>query len=63
MVLTLFGAQWRIVELSSERPVVDLRTCTGEPVEHLESGDPQLIGYLRTAQGLSDRTDGRREPK
>jgi hypothetical protein len=46
----LFGAQWRIVELSSERAVVDLCTCTGELVERSESDDPTLISYLRTAQ-------------
>jgi hypothetical protein len=46
----LFGAQWRIVELSSERAVVDLCTCAGEPVERWESDDPTLISYLRTAQ-------------
>ena len=45
----LFGAQWRIVDLSGERAVVDLCTCTGEPVERLESDDPALIGYLRSA--------------
>ena len=41
--------QWRIVDLSGERAVVDLCTCTGEPVERLESDDPALIGYLRSA--------------
>jgi hypothetical protein len=46
----LFGAQWRIVDLSSERAVVDLCTCTGELVERLESEDPALISYVRTAQ-------------
>jgi hypothetical protein len=46
----LFGAQWRIVELSSERAVVDLCTCTGQPVERLESDDAAVIGYVRTAQ-------------
>jgi hypothetical protein len=46
----LFGAQWRTVELSGERAVVDLCTCTGEPVERLESEDPAVIGYVRTAQ-------------
>jgi hypothetical protein len=45
----LFGAQWRIVELSRERAVVDLCTCTGEPVERMESEDPAVIGYVRTA--------------
>jgi hypothetical protein len=46
----LFGAQWRIVELSSERAVVDLCTCTGQPVERLESDDAAVIGYVRPAQ-------------
>jgi hypothetical protein len=50
----LFGAQLRIVELTEERAVVELCACTGEPVERLESDDPGLIGYLRTAQGESD---------
>jgi hypothetical protein len=46
----LSGAQWRIVELSSERTVVDLCTCTGEPLERLESDGPGLISYVRTTQ-------------
>jgi hypothetical protein len=45
----LFGAQWRIVDLSGERAVVDLCTCTGELVERLESDDPALIRYLRSS--------------
>jgi hypothetical protein len=45
----LFGAQWRIADLSGERAVVDLCTCTGELVERLESDDPALIRYLRSA--------------
>jgi hypothetical protein len=44
-----FGAQWRIVDLSGERAVVDLCTCTGELVERLQSDDPALIRYLRSA--------------
>ena len=39
----LFGAQWRIADLSGESAVVDLCTCTGELVERLESDDPALI--------------------
>jgi hypothetical protein len=50
----LFGAQWRIVELTGERAVVELCACTGEPVERLECDDPGLIGYLRTARGEPD---------
>ncbi|HEY7621534.1 MAG TPA: hypothetical protein VH834_17275 [Solirubrobacteraceae bacterium] len=45
----LFGAQWRVVDLSHERVVVDLCTCAGEAVERLESDDPALVSYVRTA--------------
>jgi hypothetical protein len=44
----LFGAQWRVVQLSDEHAVVDLCTCTGEPVGRLRSTDPALIDYLRS---------------
>jgi hypothetical protein len=44
----LFGAYWRVVDLSDERAVVDLCTCTGELVERLESDDRALISYVRT---------------
>ena len=46
----LFGAQWRIVDLSRESAVVDLCSCTGEVVERLESDDPTLIRHLRSAR-------------
>ena len=41
------GAVWRAVHVSDEYAIVDLCTCTGEPVDRLESGDPALIGFLR----------------
>ena len=50
----LFGAQWRVVHLSDEQAVVDLCTCTGEPVERIQSDDPVLIAYLRAAQPYPD---------
>lgn len=43
------GAYWRVVDISSEHAVVGMCTCTGEPMERVESGDPDVIGYLRTA--------------
>jgi hypothetical protein len=43
----LFGADWRVVDLSDELVVVDLCACTGEPVERRHSDDPVLIGYVR----------------
>ncbi len=45
----LSGAHWRVVDISNDRTVVDLCTCTGEPMERVESADPAVIGYLRTA--------------
>ena len=44
----LSGAHWRVVYLSDERAIVDLCECTGEVVERRESGDPELIGYVRS---------------
>jgi hypothetical protein len=41
------GATWRAVHVSDGHAVVDLCTCTGEPVERLESDDPELVRFLR----------------
>jgi hypothetical protein len=41
------GAAWRAVHVSDYKAIVDLCTCTGEPVERIESDDPELIEYLR----------------
>jgi hypothetical protein len=41
------GAEWRVLHLSDDAAIVDLCTCYGEPVERLESRDPELIGFLR----------------
>jgi len=45
-----FGANWRVLEVSSDRVVVDLCACTGELVERVECGDAAVIEYLRTAR-------------
>lgn len=45
----LSGAQWRVVDISAKHALVDMCACTGEPMERVESGDPSVIGYLRTA--------------
>jgi hypothetical protein len=50
----LSGAHWRVVDISSERAVVDMCTCMGEPMERVESDDPAVIGYLRTAHSELD---------
>ncbi|HTU97436.1 MAG TPA: hypothetical protein VMF14_16435 [Solirubrobacteraceae bacterium] len=45
----LFGATWRIVELSDERVLLDMCACTGQLVERRASADPALIDYVRAA--------------
>jgi hypothetical protein len=50
----LFGAHWRVVDISNEQAVVDLCTCMGEPLERLQTNDPAVIGYLRTAHSDLD---------
>jgi hypothetical protein len=41
------GADWRALEISDERAVLELRTCYGEPVEMVESRDRGLIERIR----------------
>ena len=41
------GAEWRVVHVSDEHVLLDLCTCTGEPVDRLESSDPDLISFVR----------------
>ena len=50
----LSGAHWRVLDISAERVVVDLCTCMGEPVDRVESDDPEVIAYLRTARSALD---------
>ncbi len=45
------GAQWRTLELSDERAVVELCTCYGEPVDVVESGTAEVIAYVRDHDG------------
>jgi hypothetical protein len=54
---TTSGAHWRVVDISSQRVVVDLCACTGEPMERVESENPAVIGYLRTAPSHTDQGD------
>jgi hypothetical protein len=48
------GAHWRVVDISRDHAVVDMCSCTGEPMERVESDDPAVIGYLRTAHSELD---------
>jgi hypothetical protein len=40
------GAQWRVRSLTATEAVVDLCACTGERVDELRSGDPELLREL-----------------
>jgi hypothetical protein len=40
------GALWRLQSLSGAEAVVDLCACTGERMDVLRSGDPELLAYL-----------------
>lgn len=44
----VFGATWRLVEISDCRAVVDLCQCTGELVERRGASDPMVVEYLRS---------------
>jgi hypothetical protein len=41
------GAVWRTLHLSDRKAIVELCSCQGEPVDRLESDDPELIRFLR----------------
>jgi hypothetical protein len=41
------GAVWRSLHLSDELVIVELCTCHGEPVDRLESTDPETIEWVR----------------
>jgi uncharacterized protein YeaO (DUF488 family) len=43
----LSGGGVRVLGLTSDRAVVQLCTCTGEPMEQLVSDEPALLAYLR----------------
>ena len=40
------GADWRVVALSDDHVSIDLCTCSGEPVERLDSDDSELIEFV-----------------
>ncbi len=46
----LFGATWRVVELSDDRALLDMCACTGQLVERRESHDLALLQYVRARE-------------
>jgi len=45
---TLHGATWRALEVRDDRAVVELCSCTGEPMDVVEGDSPELIEFVRT---------------
>jgi hypothetical protein len=43
----LHGAVWRALEVSDERAVVELCSCSGEPMDVAEGDAPELIEFVR----------------
>jgi hypothetical protein len=43
----LHGAVWRPLELTDERVVVELCSCSGEPMDVVEGDSPELIEFVR----------------
>jgi hypothetical protein len=48
------GAAWRALHVSDEKAIVELCTCHGEPVDRIESSDPDLISLLRERPSSGD---------
>jgi hypothetical protein len=41
------GATWRTLTLTDERAILELCTCYGEPVDTVQSDEPELIAFVR----------------
>jgi hypothetical protein len=41
------GAVWRAVEVTDQRAVIDLCSCTGEAMERVQSDAPEVIEFVR----------------
>jgi hypothetical protein len=44
----LNGATWRPLSVTDERAVIELCSCSGEPMDLVESNQPGLIAYVRS---------------
>ncbi len=44
------GATWRTIEITDQRVLVELCTCSGEPVDLRASEAAEVIAYVRRAQ-------------
>jgi hypothetical protein len=46
----LNGAEWRAVEISDARAVVELCTCYGERVDVVVTEEPEVIEFVRASR-------------
>ena len=42
------GAVWQPVKITAEQAIVDLCSCFGEPMDRVQSDDPEFIEFVRT---------------
>lgn len=42
------GAVWRTVAVNDHRALIDLCSCTGEPMERVQGDAPELIEFVRS---------------
>jgi hypothetical protein len=49
----LNGANWRAIELDDQHTVIDMRSCTGELMDRVQSEEPEVIDYVRERGGES----------
>ncbi len=54
------GATWRVLELTHQRALIELCTCSSEPVDVLQSEDPELIKFVSRRRD-AERTQARRD--
>jgi hypothetical protein len=39
---------WQPVEITAKHAVVDLCSCSGEPMDRVQSSDPEFIAFVKT---------------
>lgn len=52
----LFGAHWRVLEMTATEALVELCQCTGEPVERHRVDAPEVVAFLRAHPRDGDAT-------
>jgi hypothetical protein len=45
------GANWELIDFEEGIAIIVLRTRQGEPVDTIESGDPELVDFVQASGG------------